>query len=197
MLIFDRETLAIINSLTVETFYLYDVWYDTEQPPLKLTNLGDDFSFNGDVYSSAVIEQSEITSNSDGSVSDATVTAGNANGMIQYYDENYKLSGKMVTIRQLFRGAQSYAEYSYVIKTVVCDSRQATITCGMGFDVFLTDIPNRIILKDFCRWQFKSEDCAYAGSDSTCSKQFSDCLRKGNTPNFGGFPGIITNQVYV
>lgn len=197
MLIFDSETLAVINSLTVDTFYLYELWFDESQPPLRLTTLNSEFTFNGDVYSPAAIKQSEIASNTDGSVSDITVTVGDAAGVIQYYSENYKLAGKSLVVRQLFRGAMSFSEYSYVIKGTMFRDYQAIITCGLGFDVFLMQVPSRTIRRNFCRWRFRSAECAYSGTDSTCSMQFSDCRRKGNTPNFGGFPGIITNRVYV
>ena len=197
MLIFDADTLAIINSLNVETFYLYDVWYDTNQPSLKFTTLSEDFTFNSSVYTSAAVKQSEITRSSDGSVNDVTLSVGNVDGVMQYYYEQYNLSGKPVRIRQLFAGAQSYREYMYIIKSATSNDTQIEIVCGKGFDVFLCQVPRRTVLRNFCKWQFKSSDCAYSGADVVCSKHFTDCRRKGNTANFGGFPAVIANKVYV
>ena len=39
-----------------------------------------------------------------------------------------------------------------------------------------------------CRWRiFKGTECAYAGSELSCSRTYSQCSTYGNTDNFGGF----------
>lgn len=54
--------------------------------------------------------------------------------------------------------------------------------------------PRRTQWTDRCSWQFKSEDCAYKGLDSSCDLTLqgpNGCGKKGNERNFGGCPGLI------
>lgn len=58
--------------------------------------------------------------------------------------------------------------------------------------------PNRRQLKDRCTWVFKSGDCGYTGSDTTCDYSLqgpNGCGLKNNTRNYGGFPGIKSNGI--
>lgn len=197
MLILDADTLRIINSLTVDTFDLYDFFYSPTQSPVRFTNLSDDMTFEGSVYTSATIKRSEMTTGSDGKINDITVSIGNANGIMQYYYENYQMSGKKLRIRQLFKGAASYIQYDYVIKSAKITGKQIDIACGLGIDVFKLSVPARTVLRNFCKWQFRDANCTYSGTDTTCSKQFADCQRKGNLPNFGGFPGVVSSKSFI
>lgn len=39
-----------------------------------------------------------------------------------------------------------------------------------------------------CRWRiFKGKECTYTGSETRCSRTYSQCTTYGNTDNFGGF----------
>lgn len=197
MLIFDSDTIRAINSLTVETFYLYEVHYDNSLEPLRLTNLSEDFVFEGQTYSKAAISQTEITQSADGKINDITISIGNVNRVMQSYVESYQMSGKRVRVMQLFKNCNSYMQLDYIIKTIKSNKSQVDFTCGLGFDALLLEVPKRTVLRDFCKWQFKDSNCLYAGADSTCSKQYNDCLRKGNISNFGGFPAVVTSRVFV
>lgn len=42
-----------------------------------------------------------------------------------------------------------------------------------------------------CVWQFKSQQCGYAGPDTSCTREFKDCQAKGNAVRFGGRPRSI------
>jgi hypothetical protein len=56
--------------------------------------------------------------------------------------------------------------------------------------------PNRRQLKDRCTWEFKGEQCGYAGADATCDYSLqgaNGCGVKNNSKRFGGFPGIRSN----
>lgn len=56
--------------------------------------------------------------------------------------------------------------------------------------------PNRRQLRDRCTWRYKSAECGYKGSKTSCDytlKGPNGCSSHANTINYGGFPGIRGN----
>lgn len=72
-----------------------------------------------------------------------------------------------------------------------------SITWTLGTQNLLArKFPNRRQLKDRCTWEYKGEECAYAGPESTCDYTLqgdNGCGVKNNSVRFGGFPGIRAN----
>lgn len=53
--------------------------------------------------------------------------------------------------------------------------------------------PARLMNRDRCPWRFRGTECAYTGAAPTCDFTLggaNGCRVKGNSVNFGGFPGI-------
>lgn len=79
------------------------------------------------------------------------------------------------------------------------DQTNITLTCG-NYDPAGARIPAAFYSRTRCRWKFsapgnRNDTCAYAGSLTTCDKSFADCVTRANQDRFGGFPGIIVQNL--
>lgn len=54
---------------------------------------------------------------------------------------------------------------------------------------FEWQFPPRRMYKAKCQWTFRSDECGYAGADTTCGKTVNDCIAKGNIRRIGCFAG--------
>jgi hypothetical protein len=62
--------------------------------------------------------------------------------------------------------------------------------------------PSDKILKNFCRFRFGNANdprCPYTGTETSCDKTLSACQERNgvNASQFGAFPAIGTNKIYV
>lgn len=158
-----------------------------------------DVTWKDQVYTHKVIKHSEITHSSDGRINDVQVSIGNVDRMIQYFIELYDLVGRKVRVIEIFEGIEAYLSYTFTINKITAKKDVAAFTLGMGFDFLIEELPNRRMFSRRCGWIFKGSDgnCNYQGADTTCSKSFLECKRKGNLANFGGFPGILNERIYI
>jgi phage-related protein len=198
MLTFSTDGKALINSSELTTIYLYEVYYDDAQDPKRFADWDDDVLFGGNTYEKAVIKASEQSCESDGQISDVTLTVGNADRAIQYYIENYDLIGKKVKIIQIFSGVSDYIATTFRIKSAKAKKDYVSFTLSIGFDVLRLEIPARTVRSRMCWHRFKGTDgsCGYSGSDTTCDRSFEACKAKGNVARFGGFPAIPNERIY-
>ena len=112
------------------------------------------------------------------------------------------MEGKKVTItRLLFDSSANYVgsrSVDLTIKGVSAKEDYATFTLSTGIDVLGVSFPSTTIRANICRWLFKDKkDCKYTGTDTSCKMTWTDCLAKGNSRNFGGFPGVINEKFYI
>lgn len=191
---------SVLYSSIVKRFTLYDVYY-TDADALYLTDIKEETVYNGVVYAPAAVQSSGITYSSDGKLNDVTLTTGNLDRLMQYYLEQYEMMGRAVKIREVFADAEDVIKgsvvYTYRIKSAKVSKKQAVFTLGVGVDVLGVTVPGRKVYSNFCYNQFRDSNCKYAGTDSTCTKLFDDCIAKGNNQNFGGFPALVKAHVYV
>lgn len=199
MIILSQEAIQKINAPEVETFYLYEINYDEELPPKRWTNWDEPVLYDGHEWVPQTIRHTEVTTNSDGSVSPVNMMVGNIDEdrIVQQLIEQYRLIGKKVRIIQVLSGGLHILTYEYRIASARAVKGQVIFTLSIGFDVFNIRIPGRRIIAGFCAWQFGDGDCKYSpGADEECDNTWQDCKMKDNTPNYGGFPGT-TNDYFV
>ena len=79
-------------------------------------------------------------------------------------------------------------EHVFELKQPRTDSRWATFVLGVA-NPFRRRYPQERILKNFCRFRFKSARCGYAGTAAACNKTLAQCRLLENSKRFGGFPG--------
>ena len=87
-------------------------------------------------------------------------------------------------------------EAEYEIVKAKADAHWVTITLGL-VNPMLQRFPKHRYLANYCRWVFKSTECGYTGSETTCDRTLSDCEDRDNTKRFGGFIGIPGEGLYL
>lgn len=79
------------------------------------------------------------------------------------------------------------------------DQKNLTLTCGV-FDPAGARMPKSKYSRVRCRWKFsapgnRNDTCAYAGGLTNCDKSYAACVVRGNQTRYGGFPGILTENL--
>lgn len=181
----------------IVTYYLYELYYDDGEQPFRITNNHEPVTWGGNVYEPFEISHGDISQGDDGKINDVTISVGNAEGIIQYYVEHYEIIGKNIRIIQLIGDGEAI-EGTLVIKGCKATKSQVDFTAGLGLEVMKRTIPSRRMYSRFCSFKFRDAmTCKYSGTDTKCDRSFDDCKRKGNIVNFGGFPGIINDRIYL
>ena len=167
--------------------------------PLRWTNWSETVVYGGYSYDPAPIRHTEISWNSDGELEPMIMSVGNIGGdrFIQQCIEDYNMIGQTITITQLIKDINDPIICQYTIQGAKAKKGDVSFQLGLGFDCLNIQVPNRTIYRKFCNWKFKQADtCKYAGADATCTKTWEACVAKGNTANFGNFPGVINSYFY-
>jgi phage-related protein len=197
MLTVGNDLREATNKLEIASCYLYEIDYSDAEQPMRFTTNKEDMVFDGDTYLAEAIKHSDLTHSSDGKVNDVTVTVGNVDRVIQKYIEDYDLIGRPVYIRQIFENVTEPLEAAFKIKSVKAKEDVATFVLSIGLDYFKMSVPGRLARARYCEWKFKDADCKYSGGDTTCDRTFKACKTKDNLINFGGFPGIMNDRIYI
>ncbi len=199
MLNVDSSTIEQLNSDEISYVYLYEIYYDgNDKEPKYWTSSNEDVTFSEKFYESFSIEHSEISQDSDGKISPVTLSVGNANRIMQYYINNYELVGKRVNIIQKFLNGNTVLKYTFVIGGIKATDSSVSMELSLGVDVLKISAPSRFLYSKSCTFKFRdTETCKYSGYKTSCNKTIYDCRAHGNLANFGGFPALITNRVYI
>lgn len=166
-----------------------------------LSSDGVDTAWNGNTWLAFPFEFQEIQITSKGDVPQWQINVSNINGIIGVYAAQYDtyiktngIDGNVITCEcfivntnDLTNLTPAYSE-SFQLSSIKADNKSVTFTLG-GSNPFTSIFPKRRGLKNFCTFKFKSAECGYAGSQSTCDKTLSTCRSYGNDTRFGGFPG--------
>lgn len=143
----------------------------------------------------------DIADKSKNEVPRLVLRVGNASRAIMYYME-IAGGGEGSTVEILVVHTkhldQTAAEYRVTMQCLQssADDKWAYFTLGMP-SPFAVRFPKNRILKDFCRWRFKSTECGYVGAATECNKGLAACRALANSARFGGFPGVGFGGVYV
>jgi phage-related protein len=90
----------------------------------------------------------------------------------------------------------AYIEEQYFIDSYISSEDAVEFTLSSKFDVLDIVIPAGTYLRGYCRWKFKSTECAYAGAETSCNKTLARCRVLANQVRFGGFPSIPSDRIY-
>ncbi|MCP4158603.1 MAG: DUF2163 domain-containing protein [Deltaproteobacteria bacterium] len=199
MLNADTPTIELLNSDEVSYVYLYEIFYDGNyREPKYWTSSNEDVTFNGKIYESFSLEHTEISQGSDGKINPVTLSVGNANRIMQYYINNYELVGNRVNIIQKFQDVDTVLKYTFVVGGIKATDSSVSMELSLGVDVLKISAPSRFLYSKSCSFKYRGSDtCKYSGSKTSCNKTIYDCRAHGNLENFGGFPALITNRVYI
>jgi hypothetical protein len=85
--------------------------------------------------------------------------------------------------------ADPEASYHFELKQPRADRQWATFTLGAS-NLFIRRFPQAMLLKNHCRFRFKSARCGYVGAQTSCNHTLARCRELANSPRFGGAPGV-------
>lgn len=204
MLTLTTATYQAMLARSVKTFYLYELDYDPNSDPFYWTSWSESISYGGNTYVPFTVKHGNVSQEVNGKISGTTLIVGNIDESrtIQNIIENYNVLGNTIVIRQFFFNSLNQLindpiSVSFKIESAVATYGQVSFSLSIGFDFLLAYLPSRTMHQRFCRWRvFKGTECKYAGADTTCEMLWEDCVSKGNTLNFGGFPGILNHVFY-
>lgn len=209
MLNLNEPTLRILNSDSACVIHLYDIEYDKNPPiedelqgTIRWTNWDEEVEFNGLIYKPQSLQHDELSQGTDGQINSVNLSIANADREIQYYIEKYDLIGKSVILTDVYVGRDGSivgdTHITLTIASAKTTDKVATFGLSLGFDFLKITLPRRKMFSQFCSNQFGDESCGLTvQSGDSCSKTFSECRRRFNSKNFGGFPAIMNERIYV
>ena len=182
--------------------FLYTIYdYDGLGTDLRFCGWSSDVTYDGQVYTAIPVRHEAVGSNSAGEIDSVKLVLGNADRSLQSYLENYDFRGKKVSIKlvwaDLLDDNTAFIEDIFYINSYVADEEKVVVNLKSKLDVLDVMIPCRIYVRDYCQWEFKSPECGYSGSETSCSKRLSRCRELGNVSRFGGFPSVPSKRIYI
>lgn len=92
--------------------------------------------------------------------------------------------------------AEDYAELTmdFEIISSSCTSQWAEISLGAG-NPLRRRFPLHRYIAGHCNWQYKSAECGYVGTLTTCKRNLEDCKAHNNGPRFGGYQGLAAGSL--
>lgn len=114
----------------------------------------------------------------------------NATRALQADIELYNgLNGATVVLRWIPSSDMTEPWISREYQVMGCECTEAHIIFHLGAtNPYRQRCPRRRVLRDFCAWRFKSEECGYTGAATTCAKSLAACTALANIARYGGFP---------
>lgn len=194
---YTAKQIANSNSSVVVFHLIRLINYDGAGNNLYFCDLDEDYTHtDSNTYKAIPLQIGEITQGDDGKLNDIPLAVGNVDRAIEYYILQYELSGKEVAIETVYQIGENKSSqiFTFNIKGIKANEDVATFTLGIGFDILKQTLPRRKVFANHCMWRFKSSECGYSGSATTCDKTYNGCKIK---PNFGGFPSIQGTMIWI
>ena len=170
--------------------------------PITITNNGEDVTWGSKTWLAFPFDISELSEEGSGEVPQWTITLDNRQRVIEMYLSNYdqflKINGidgneikcvcNIVNSKDLLNTEAIKTVYFELSQpSTTSETATFTLTADSPFNI---TTPKRRFIKQFCYWKFKGIECGYAGADTVCDKTITRCKSLGNSPRFGGFPGV-------
>jgi lambda family phage minor tail protein L len=182
--------------------YLYSIFdYNGLGENLYFASYDEDVVFNGITYRAFPIGHETISENTNGEIDGVRVKISNVSRLIQYYLETNDFRGKAVSITTVWGNRLSDAEScivdEYTIESYTATELDVVFFLTSKLDVLDVSLPGRMYSRNYCGWKFKSSECGYVGSETSCNKTFQRCKELLNQQRFGGFPGVPLRRLVI
>ncbi|MCE5306377.1 MAG: DUF1833 family protein [Acidobacteriales bacterium] len=154
----------------------------------------------GHEYAAFPFDLEEINDQNKSEVPRVALRVSNVTRALQgYLDASGGGVGSSVIIRVVHSKnlAETDPEFEAKFRCIDCTADNMWVTFFIGAaSPWTVRFPRNRLLKDFCRWRFKSAECAYSGGETTCDKTLTQCRLRSNSARFGGFPGVGQGGIY-
>lgn len=193
--------------------------YDESGEVFCFTNIGN-VVWGGRTYQALPCESQDWEFSSKGTLPRPKIRISNVGGLISILLNQYndligaKLTRRRTLARYLMNSALSNEEFPpdiYTVSRKVSENKRVVeFELTSVLDMEENFLPRRVILSNFCSWQYRSSECSYTGgavarvddtptsdlSQDACGKRLSSCkLRFGSAAlPYGAFPGATRNQ---
>lgn len=190
------------NASTNQPIFLYTVYdYDSAGHNLYYAEYDVVVSYNGISYNPFPITHDIVGESSKGEVDRVKITVSNISRAIGGYLSIYDWRGKKVIIKTVWGNSltdlDAYLDDTYYIDTYTLDEEKVEFTLSSKFDVLEIALPKRTYLRNYCAWKFKSTECGYVGTETSCNKTLTRCRALANQLRFGGFPSIPSQRTFI
>lgn len=150
--------------------------------------------WNGLIFNPAALSFGEVRESVQGDLPKVSLTLPNTDTALNTAMNNYDgLRGAAVTVYIVPSGnlAVSVAELTETFEVVETSADNQWITFTLGFsDPLGKRFPRDRYTAAICRHVFKGIFCRYVGVETTCDHTLAHCQARGNTPQYGGSPGV-------
>lgn len=164
-----------------------------------LVNNTEDVSFQGRTYVKFPFELDAARMSSKGEIPTLALRVSNVTRILEgYVEEQNGMAGAVITVRIVNAGhlAEDYAEIEMTFDVLSATSDAQWISLDLGAPNPLSSaFPPKRFMAESCNWSFRSVECGYSGPSSFCKRTLDYCRQLGNSPRFGGFPGLSTKGV--
>jgi lambda family phage minor tail protein L len=168
---------------------------------LRVCRNTEDIEWNGETWVAFPFELDIVGETSKGEVPQVVVKVSNVTRQIQYYLEQGE-GGVGAQVRIMYVHSKHLylpnpeIELVYEVIASNADDKWVTFTLGAE-NPFNKNFPRHRVLRNFCRWNFKDENCQYQGDAIDCNKTLARCRQLGNSHRFGSYPSVGIGALYV
>jgi lambda family phage minor tail protein L len=168
-------------------------------PLFNLIANNEDITFQTRSYTAFPLNIELPKESSKGEVPSIKLSVSNVTRMLQVEFEKYAGGvGASCTLYIVNAGllTENYAELTmdFDIISASCTSQWVEITLGTS-NPLRRRFPLHRYIASHCNWQYKSVECAYAGTLTTCNRNLEDCTAHNNASRFGGYRGLATGSL--
>lgn len=164
-----------------------------------LVKNNENVTFNSQVYTALNFDVEPTKASAQGEIPTVTLRVSNVTRVLQDYLESTNGGvGATVTLRVVNSAylSENYSELTmtFDVLATVADAYWVSFTLGAPNPLRWRFPLNRYIA-NHCNWQYKSAECGYSGTASTCKRTLQDCRDRFNSGRYGGYMGMSTGGV--
>ena len=179
----------------------------TSTTALYITSNPESVTFNGHSYDPFPMTRADIVRDSDGNISDLSVTVANVGREMTNAVSGLRGNSVALDITNTNALTVSYS-YTFVVKDVIITDIAATLRLG-SVNLLTLDFPRERFMRTRCSWVFGSTGCGYdtarSGALTTCDQTLNGangCVAHGDDEvaagrarlhplRFRGYPGLM------
>lgn len=201
-IILSSEVIAQKNALGSKDAFLVclEITIPDVTEPIRVVSNTEDIVWRGETWIAFPFIMEEITDQTGSEIPRVDLRVPNVDrtieGYLQEYDRYVKLNGPAdinVTIYVVSSATLDddtpVVSHNFILVKPTSTSDYITFTLGAP-NPYKKRFPLNRILKNNCRFKFKSARCGYVGSETSCNKTLPRCRELNNSTRYGGFPGV-------